>query len=60
MITIIKLTTYDLRFPTSDNLNGSDATNPDHDYSAAYILPKERGFSVEMKPETLKNNLFIS
>ena len=28
--------------------------------NAAYMLPKESGFSVEMKPETLKNNLFIS
>ena len=27
--------------------------------NAAYILPKESGFSVEMKPETLINNLFI-
>ena len=26
--------------------------------NAAYMLPKESGFSVEMKPETLKNNLF--
>ena len=60
MTKIIKLTTYDLRFPTSDNLDGSDAMNPDPDYSAAYMLPEESGFSVEMKPETLKNNLFIS
>ena len=28
--------------------------------NAAYMLPKESGFSVEMKPETLKNNLFIT
>ena len=28
--------------------------------NAAYMLPKESGFSVEMKPESLKNNLFIS
>lgn len=26
--------------------------------NAAYMLPKESGFSVEMKPDTLKNNLF--
>ena len=26
--------------------------------NAAYMLPKESGFSVEMKPETLTNNLF--
>ena len=28
MAKIVKLTTYDLRFPTSDNLDGSDAMNP--------------------------------
>ena len=38
MTKIIKLTTYDLRFPTSDNLDGSDAMNPDPDYSAAYVI----------------------
>ena len=35
---INKLTTYDLRFPTSNNLDGSDAMNPDPDYSAAYVV----------------------
>ncbi len=30
--------TYDLRFPTSEQLDGSDAMNPDPDYSAAYIV----------------------
>ncbi|WP_415401247.1 L-fuconate dehydratase [Tateyamaria sp. SN3-11] len=30
--------TYDLRFPTSDQLDGSDAMNPDPDYSAAYVV----------------------
>ena len=38
MTKITKLTTYDLRFPTSDNLDGSDAMNPDPDYSAAYVI----------------------
>nr|XP_018914167.1 PREDICTED: L-galactonate dehydratase-like [Bemisia tabaci] len=28
----------DLRFPTSDNLDGSDAMHPDPDYSAAYVI----------------------
>ncbi len=32
--------TYDLRFPTSLQLDGSDAMNPDPDYSAAYIVLK--------------------
>jgi len=40
MAKIVKLTTYDLRFPTSDNLDGSDAMNPDPDYSAAYVIIK--------------------
>ena len=26
--------------------------------NAAYMLPKESGFSVEMKPDTLKKHLF--
>ena len=28
---------FDIRFPTSRNLDGSDAMNPDPDYSAAYV-----------------------
>ena len=30
--------TFDLRFPTSKFLDGSDAMNPDPDYSAAYVV----------------------
>ncbi|MFO0429600.1 MAG: L-fuconate dehydratase [Planctomyces sp.] len=30
--------TTDLRFPTSQHLDGSDAMNPDPDYSAAYVV----------------------
>jgi L-fuconate dehydratase len=30
--------TFDLRFPTSQSLDGSDAMNPDPDYSAAYVI----------------------
>ncbi|GAA3489612.1 L-fuconate dehydratase [Streptomyces cremeus] len=30
--------TYDIRFPTSRELDGSDAMNPDPDYSAAYLI----------------------
>ncbi len=30
--------TFDLRFPTSRGLHGSDAMNPDPDYSAAYVI----------------------
>ena len=32
------MSTYDLRFPTSDLLDGSDAMSPDPDYSAAYVV----------------------
>ncbi|MEO3819147.1 L-fuconate dehydratase [Plantactinospora sp. B24E8] len=32
------LDTYDIRFPTSRELDGSDAMNPDPDYSAAYLV----------------------
>jgi L-fuconate dehydratase len=35
---ITGLQAYDLRFPTSDLLDGSDAMNPDPDYSAAYVV----------------------
>jgi L-fuconate dehydratase len=36
--TITGLRTFDIRFPTSQNLDGSDAMNPDPDYSAAYVV----------------------
>lgn len=37
-ITIQRLEVIDLRFPTSRELDGSDAMNPDPDYSAAYCI----------------------
>ena len=37
-ITITEVATADLRFPTSQRLDGSDAMNPDPDYSAAYLI----------------------
>ncbi len=37
-LTITEFDTYDLRFPTSRQLDGSDAMNPDPDYSAAYVV----------------------
>ena len=41
---ITHLTTRDIRFPTSEQLDGSDAINKDPDYSAAYvILETEKG-----------------
>lgn len=38
MSKIIRYKSYDLRFPTSKFLDGSDAMNPDPDYSAAYVV----------------------
>ncbi len=35
---ITGFTTEDIRFPTSTSLDGSDAMNPDPDYSAAYVV----------------------
>ena len=35
---ITSLRVFDLRFPTSQSLDGSDAMNPDPDYSAAYVI----------------------
>jgi L-fuconate dehydratase len=35
---ITGLRTVDVRFPTSQHLDGSDAMNPDPDYSAAYVI----------------------
>ena len=37
---ITSFTVDDIRFPTSDNADGSDAMHPDPDYSAAYIVLK--------------------
>ena len=35
---ILRVTARDIRFPTSRTLDGSDAMNPDPDYSAAYVV----------------------
>ena len=41
MSTIItEVQAYDIRFPTSKSLDGSDAMNPDPDYSATYVILK--------------------
>ncbi len=37
MSTIVTVDTVDIRFPTSEHLDGSDAMNADPDYSAAYV-----------------------
>lgn len=43
MTSIVGLRTVDVRFPTSSNLDGSDAMNPDPDYSAAYVILETDG-----------------
>jgi L-fuconate dehydratase len=35
---IVALDVLDVRFPTSEQLDGSDAMNPEPDYSAAYVV----------------------
>jgi L-fuconate dehydratase len=46
--TITDVRAVDVRFPTSRELDGSDAMNPDPDYSAAYvIIATDRGDGVE-------------
>ena len=38
MSVIAKVSTCDFRFPTSATFSGSDAMNPDPDYSSAYVV----------------------
>ena len=40
---ITNLVVRDIRFPTSRQLDGSDAMNPDPDYSAAYVILETDG-----------------
>src|SRR5690242_6519631 len=41
MTTIVAIDVLDVRFPTSRSLDGSDAMNPDPDYSAAYVILRD-------------------
>ncbi len=43
MSRITNLAVRDIRFPTSRQLDGSDAMNPDPDYSAAYVVLETDG-----------------
>lgn len=47
---IISILAFDIRFPTSEQMDGSDAMNKDPDYSAAYIVIEtelgNQGFSL--------------
>jgi L-fuconate dehydratase len=48
MRVITRVTVHDIRFPTSRKLDGSDAMNPDPDYSASYVvLETDAGDGVE-------------
>ncbi len=44
------LDTYDIRFPTSREHDGSDAMNPDPDYSAAYVVLRADGLDAAGQP----------
>ena len=43
MTRIVAVDVFDVRFPTSDALDGSDAMHPDPDYSAAYVVLRTDG-----------------
>ncbi|HLL65821.1 MAG TPA: L-fuconate dehydratase [Micromonosporaceae bacterium] len=43
MPVIISVDVIDIRFPTSATLDGSDAMNPDGDYSSAYVVLRTDG-----------------
>lgn len=46
-VTITSVEVKDVRFPTSQSLDGSDAMNPDPDYSAAYVILKTNNPDLE-------------
>ncbi|HYW35910.1 MAG TPA: L-fuconate dehydratase [Balneolaceae bacterium] len=46
-VIITDVITKDIRFPTSQSLDGSDAMNPDPDYSAAYVILKTNNSKLE-------------
>ncbi|MEU0303187.1 L-fuconate dehydratase [Streptomyces sp. NPDC006175] len=46
-LTVMDFEVDDIRFPTSRQLDGSDAMNPDPDYSAAYVVLRTDGEGAE-------------
>ena len=46
MTRISALDVVDVRFPTSRELDGSDAMNPEPDYSAAYVIVRTDDLAV--------------
>ena len=60
MARITSMRVFDLRFPTSQSLDGSDAMNPDPDYSAAYaalfeIDPTVARISLSLIPDEARD-----
>jgi L-fuconate dehydratase len=51
---ITEILVKDIRFPTSKTFDGSDAMNPDPDYSAAYVILRQ------IIPKILKVTDYVS
>jgi L-fuconate dehydratase len=57
---ITGFSTYDIRFPTSARLDGSDAMNPNPDYSAAYlVIETDEGDPAAGSGERLAGHAFV-
>ena len=50
---ILALETYDVRFPTSRTLAGSDAMNPAPDYAAAYAVLRTEAAGPPGRPDRM-------
>ncbi|MFB8089245.1 enolase C-terminal domain-like protein [Streptomyces sp. NPDC055992] len=48
--TVTDFEVHDIRFPTSEQLDGSDAMNPDPDYSAAYVVLRTDAAGADGEP----------
>jgi L-fuconate dehydratase len=59
MAKITGVDTYDVRFPTSLRLDGSDAMNPSPDYSAAYLIVRTDESDPGDTAEQLTGHAFV-
>jgi len=59
MSSILGFDTYDVRFPTSLRLDGSDAMNPSPDYSAAYVVIRTDAADPAEPGATLAGHAFV-
>jgi L-fuconate dehydratase len=59
MAKITGIDTYDVRFPTSLRLDGSDAMNPSPDYSAAYLVVRTDESDPGGTAEQLTGHAFV-